>query len=121
MAFNISLQTAHKMHTTCNSSLQAMDLLQVSKQSGSVARQLSSSMKSLIWGCKNKPTPLNPCRKWRSNLDLVFCFFCHSIVMLPGECLLCHFLVSSVRNKFKPWQWLGRISPKWPILCPVGH
>jgi len=58
--------------------------------------------------------------KRRLNLALVFCVFilCYSIFCY--RCMFA-FVVLDLVFSTKPRDWLGRTSPKWPILCGVGY
>ena len=54
-------------------------------------------------------------------LDLTFCLFLVlAWVVLFVCCLLCYVKFTFFFST-KPRDWLGRTSPKWPILCRVGH
>jgi len=54
-----------------------------------------------------------------SSLGLAFYFFLVWLT-LCCSCVVCFYCIRFSFFSTMPWDWLGRTSPKWPILCRVG-
>jgi len=52
------------------------------------------------------------------NLASAFCVFCVIVYIITNSCLLLLYYIYF--SGTKPRGCLGR-SPKWPVLCRVGH
>jgi len=49
----------------------------------------------------------------------ILCVFLIRLIFF--SCIVCFCCVRFSFFSTMPRDWLGRTSPKWPILCPVGH
>jgi len=50
----------------------------------------------------------------------ILCVFCFYLTLF-SFCVVCFYCVRFSFFSTMPRGWLGRTSPKWPMLCRVGH